>query len=61
VPKLITAPRQIRTMSQPPFVCVECGSRVSAGSFRAACPDCGGTLSEESLEPVHAGTDGGRQ
>lgn len=48
-------------MSQPPFVCVECGSRVSAGSFRAACPDCGGTLSEESLEPVHAGTDGGRQ
>jgi|GEM_PF-681108 len=47
-------------MSQPPFVCLKCGSRVSAGSFRAACPDCGGALSEESLEPVYTGADGDR-
>jgi hypothetical protein len=47
-------------MSQPPFVCVECGCRVSAGSFRATCPDCGGTLSEGSLDPVDVEADGGR-
>ncbi|ERH13484.1 MAG: hypothetical protein J07HB67_02524 [halophilic archaeon J07HB67] len=45
-------------MSQPPFVCIECGSRVSAGAFRAACPDCGGRLSEGVLEPDQPGTDG---
>ncbi|MEZ3144395.1 hypothetical protein [Halobaculum sp. MBLA0143] len=42
-------------MSQRPFVCVDCGCSVSAASFRAACPDCGGTLSEQSLEEVRAG------
>ncbi|WP_152421582.1 rubrerythrin-like domain-containing protein [Halogeometricum pallidum] len=27
-----------------PFVCRDCGNRVSAGSFRSTCPDCGGEL-----------------
>mgnify|MGYP002760676675 CR=1 FL=1 len=39
-------------MSQSPFVCSECGSRVSAASFRAACPDCGGSLTQPSLDEV---------
>jgi hypothetical protein len=58
VTKFITVWRQLGTMSQPPFVCIECGSRVSAGAFRAACPDCGGRLSEGVLEPDQPGTDG---
>ncbi|MEZ3115012.1 rubrerythrin-like domain-containing protein [Halobaculum sp. MBLA0147] len=41
-------------MSERPFVCRECGRRVSAASFRAACPDCGGSLDQESLETVRA-------
>jgi len=29
------------------FVCDSCGTRVTAGSYRATCPDCGGTLSQK--------------
>ncbi|WP_303703967.1 rubrerythrin-like domain-containing protein [Haloquadratum walsbyi] len=36
-------------MSQrPPFVCVDCGSRVSSSAFRATCPECGGSLSPDA-------------
>jgi Zn finger protein HypA/HybF involved in hydrogenase expression len=27
-----------------PFVCHDCSERVSSTAYRAACPNCGGTL-----------------
>ncbi|MFB6154806.1 MAG: rubrerythrin-like domain-containing protein [Haloferacaceae archaeon] len=27
-----------------PFVCRDCGRRVSSTSYRATCPECNGTL-----------------
>jgi hypothetical protein len=41
-------------MAQRPFVCSECDSRVSAASFRASCPECGGKLTNEPLGSVRA-------
>jgi hypothetical protein len=38
------------SMAERPFLCNECGSSVSAASFRAACPDCGGPLTQQSLD-----------
>jgi hypothetical protein len=29
---------------RPSYVCRECAIPVSSGSYRAACPDCGGEL-----------------
>jgi Zn finger protein HypA/HybF involved in hydrogenase expression len=30
------------------FVCRDCGLRVSPGSFRALCPECGGALDDQT-------------
>jgi Zn finger protein HypA/HybF involved in hydrogenase expression len=37
---------------RPSYVCRECDTPVSSGSYRAACPDCGG-----ELRPVAYGGD----
>ncbi|SDQ37270.1 hypothetical protein [Halopelagius longus] len=37
------------------FVCRECGARVSPGSFRANCPNCGGELGPDAEPRAAAG------
>ena len=36
-----------RSMVGPTFECRDCDRRVSALSYRAACPDCGGALDRQ--------------
>jgi len=34
-------------VERPAFVCDACGNRVTPGSYRAHCPECGGTLQQD--------------
>jgi Zn finger protein HypA/HybF involved in hydrogenase expression len=38
---------------RPSYVCRECETPVSSGSYRAACPECGGTLRPRAYGASH--------
>ncbi len=41
---------------RPSYVCRECEAPVSSGSYRATCPECGGTLRPKAYAGSHERT-----